>query len=403
MKPLITTLLVSFAAIVRGNEAANTIPFSTTAWNLDDPSVSLTGDRLTLTYASSGSSLFKPGENLVSEFYSSTCKGSAEYVIPNGAITDNGVHPYPSMNDGNVMLGFDVDTTAVVSDENLYDGANYKVTFCVRTMLGYGGDEAIPSLSYAEQETYGFQEVNFIETIIEISYDLESDFGLSPVTIESEPKVATKLNQSAFALAVWLCDLSDEASLAEGEMPPPIPITQKFSQGSLISVCVAPEGAPPNLKMSHIDNFVWKRQVGVLSGNIPEMVEQYAVQGGTASPDKLSTYLGCLGEHYCSITTLIKAAFYQKVDDGTDGQASGTGLAVTMFSRRRLGAEYETDANDRLLQGESIEEENSFAIVVDLNTDNDRPGDFLKTSDGVSVGFTALTSLIAQAGLLLLA
>ena len=107
----------------------------------------------------------------------------------------------------------------------------------------------------------------------------------------------------------------------------------------------------------------------------------------------MTSYSSCPEDTYCSFTSILKADFYQ-----SEVAVTGSGTATTIFGRR-LGA----DANNRVLQEESIEEESPFDIIVEVNAANDGPGDLLKTAGGVSVGFTALTSFNALAALMLLA
>ena len=157
-----------------------------------------TGTILILTYSGIGAEGLITGENIVSEFYDDQCKtqGDSEYVVDavNTGILDAdlGIRPNPvQKSDGSkdIVLALDIVTKDFVSDTQLFNGVTSNL--CVRTSIGYGGDAGSFMTLEEQKVAAGFQEVNFIETLVTINYNFGSTITVSGVNVVPVEKGAT--------------------------------------------------------------------------------------------------------------------------------------------------------------------------------------------------------------------
>ena len=416
MKLLFSAVLASCAATALGvvnNPVTNPGIYQNenqleSAWNMDEPEVDYTTTNNTfhLTYnTTTFFSDFDSDTHLNEEFYDVGCKtgDSAEKVVTTGI---KGINMYSSQMEqdagGILHLDFQLEPAILTKDTALYtDYGNGTGTLdlCIRAAIGFNGT-ANSNLTLQQQIDGGYREVNFIESLLTVVYDLQNDFEILSLNVEPKDKVTTTFAEDAYGIEAWLCNITTPTSdystytytptgLAEvtRSYPPAIDDTAfYFNQGALISVCVRPvdDAYSEGIIMDEITNFTWTRT----SGPLP--VSQKAVDSASAADNLLTYYPGCTGDHFCRFSSILFADFYI-----TRGTASGSGSAKTKFegTRRRLGANNE---------GRALQETagSVFDVSVELDITDEGPG-ALKTAGGVSLGFTALASFMALAGSML--
>ncbi len=286
--------------------------------------------------------------------------------------------------------------------------------FCVRAGIGYPEEDAqydmndsLQSLAYVLAN--GYQEVNFIESLITIFYDLTAGFKLDDFNVDPKERVETTEAKEAYSLEAWLCvpgsTGADMETRFEG-LKAPIAISNNFlagatntpeyfNQGALITVCVAPVEAAyaDGIRMDGITDFDWLRNdFGTAFTNnansLPtDAVTQEAIEAGQASGNLLTSYIktDCEGgKDYCRFSSILFADFYI-----TTGVVSGSGNAKLAFGNRRLG-----EARRQLQADEGGESPFDLQVPVDIN-DTGPAG--LKTAAGVSFATTSTFTIMAVA------
>lgn len=382
---------------------------------MDEPNIAYSKTTNTFTMTYSTTTFFKnfvSGEHLNEEFYTTACKtdDTEDGVITDGIFdTSVGVTTTPSAElsqdsgSGVMTLAFKIDPAVVTTNGAIYTdlGATGELKFCVRAAAGYGGDSD-SSLSLQEQITGGYKEVNFIESLITIVYDLEADFDVVDINVKPKDKVTTTFAEDEYGIEAWLCNITalqadyneykytpTGGSEVTRSYPPVIDdVTEFFRQGSLVSVCIRPVDTSyaEGIVMKEIVTFDWEREGG------PIPIEQPAVEASSPASNLLTYYPSCTNLDYCRISSILFADFYI-----TEGTAEGSGSAKTQFkTSRRLGAE---DNQGRALQ-EAETSGSRFDVNIALAASDDGPG-ALKTAGGASLGFTALASFMALAGSML--
>ena len=379
------------------------------AWNMDEPAIDYTTSNNTFHLTYNTTTFFKDfnsDTHLNEEFYNTGCKtgdASTEKVITNGIL---GINMYSSQMEqdsgGLLHLDFQLEPAILTTDSDLYeDYGNWTgaLELCVRAAIGFNGT-ADSNLTLQEQIDGGYREVNFIESLLTVVYDLKNDFAITQLNVEPKDKVTTTFQEDAYGITAWLCNITAPSNTysqytytptglntVTRSYPPAIDDPSFFfNQGALISVCVRPvdESYAEGIVMDEITNFTWTRS----SGPLP--VSQKAVDGASAA-DNLLTYYepGCTDSDYCRFSSILFADFYI-----TRGTASGSGSAKTKFvgTRRRLGANNEGRALQEAASG------SVFDVSVELDITDEGPG-ALKTAGGVSLGFT--TAIVAVAGSML--
>lgn len=304
---------------------------------------------------------------------------------------------------------------------------------CVRSSLGYNG-VANDTLSLQEQIGAGFKEVNFIESLITIRYNLDAGFCVASFNVEPKERLETTAQKDTYGLIAWLCDpytMVDHTS-PNRQLPAPIsanytnttlnpgdnPFASYFNQGALITVCVAPDDAAysDGIRMSTLTEFTWRRESYAKPGGpgLNFTVYQPAIETSVAAGNFLTAFdhVGCQGSEWCTFSSVLFADFY--INRGiVFGEGSAT-LEFADISRRerRLGeedSEYDEEGNAiALLEEESRQrrnlqdEESPFDLEVGVNGVEDGPG-ALRTAGGVSSGFSVVVSLLAVFGAALFA
>lgn len=305
--------------------------------------------------------------------------------------------------------------------------------FCVRSSLGYGAKLPI---AYYQNKTLdwqideGFQEVNFIESLITIFFNLTAGFSVLDFNVDPKERIETTVVKDTYNLVAWLCKRNNDienmetfpfANTADKVVPKKISDTflasepdeskEFFNQGALITVCVSPDDAAwrDGIRMNGINTFDWRRTDLLLTAadlddtsdiTQPAIVINAGTGIGEGAPNGLTSYTSSTctgGKAYCTFSSILFADFY--VSRGT---ASGSGSANLIFGTpgtRRLG-DPEEETTGRKLQEDESESPFDVSVPVDL-TDTGPAG--LKTAGGASYGITALASTLALLGAALLA
>lgn len=268
-----------------------------------------------------------------------------------------------------------------ITDDDIEDsnsGPYGEIKFCLRSSYGY---------------RYGiansFREVNFIESLITIRYDLKAGFCVRDFNVEPKERLEDAVQGGSFELEAWLCDtaLNQARTSPDRIVPAEIDPTYiqeysdvsnatYFNQGSLISVCVAPddEAYSKNMRMDRISSFDWKRDdLNATAASLPlseriklpSPIFQQAIENGAPSANGLTSYnyLECFGAEYCHFSSILFADFYI-----SRGVVYGDGSAVLKFGEvARRGRKLKATENtaNRQLQEDSTE--SSFGVAVPVN------------------------------------
>jgi len=304
------------------------------------------------------------------------------------------------------------DQTCGVGDPD--PGNQGTLNLCLRTSLGYSFGNPV-----------NFQEVNFIETLIRVDYDLSAGFCVDAFSVAPKDRELLTVSESySDALLAYLCIASqhpeyqpslhmENVTLSDGSTdsrPYPLtdyndpnninsPGTKKFNQGALINVCVKvkDEYIVEGVVLNGITSFSWLRTGEStydqdVSGNRQgdDTINQAAIVSGAPSTNFLTSYvnLNCVDETNCDFASVLYAQFYN-----TDGTVTGEGDANLKFARRRLGEDDETDG--RRLQEDPGTSAMDISIGVVAPTN-----DFgtLKTAGGFSPAATAFATVVAIVG-----
>jgi hypothetical protein len=186
---------------------------------------------------------------------------------------------------GEGSLAFAINTETLVQNSNVFTALltenSAEMKICTRFML---------------QTDDGSFEVNFIETIITIIFDLTAGFeveGFAVTVVEkNDPSAATFLE--AYNVVAYLCN-------------PAVPSEEltalTFNQGSVISVCLSPtvEALADGLLIETIDSFNWVRG----------FIEQPAIENSVQAANQLTNFVCAPGSIYCAFSSILYAEFYQ--------------------------------------------------------------------------------------------
>ena len=318
---------------------------------------------------------------------------SVEDLFGNGTSTTNDTFNCPAFDNTN----FNNSIRKLSGDRELYDFQASDVgkgvmRMCVRSSLGY-----------PKNATY-FREVNFIESLIYVFYDLTAGFCVLSVNVEPKDRLITSVQKDTYELEAWLCDLSQSENRTNSDrsLPAPVPSTYMtatsnvtnatyFNQGDLLTVCVAPDDYAYNegIRMDGLTSFTWKRYDQNFT---PEEVSQPAITNGIAASNLLTyyPYAECIGgSEYCRFSSILFADFYR-----SRGVTYGDGSAKMTFAttRRRLGEPKEEASARRFLQ--ESDSPSSFDVFVPVDYNEDGPIS-LKTAGTVS-SFGFCTTLVAS-------
>ena len=171
------------------------------------------------------------------------------------------------------------------------------VEYCLR-FSNYNIDKDVP----------GAREVNFLETTVKLSVDLNGDFGVQPLVIPDDAE--EKRDEEDVEVEAYICD-SDENV---------VPLTE-YNQGQTVRVCVTPtqETLERGFRMRQLDAFTFRRE-------IPFSTRQVATLPGGV-PDVLTVIQCRPGSVVCAFETLLFADFFV-----SEGVISGSGTCFLQFS-----------------------------------------------------------------------
>lgn len=170
------------------------------------------------------------------------------------------------------------------------------VEYCLR-FSNYNIDKDIP----------GAREVNFLETTVKLSIDLNGDFGVQPLVVPDE--VEEKQDEQDVEVEAYICDRDENV----------LQLTE-YNQGQTVRVCVTPtqETLERGFRMRQLDSFTYRRE-------IPFSTRQVAISPGGVL-DAL-TVLQCRpGSVVCAFETLLFADFFV-----SEGVISGEYRNINVF------------------------------------------------------------------------
>jgi len=408
MKFFVSALLALSASAVQGRELQAAALEA--RWNMDEPLITYDAvtNLFTLDFPTASASNTAAG--MAEEFYDVNCKddGSGaytEYIIPAGITDGDGSSAAAMDMDGGIpadprpQLDFMIDTQVLANDANIYtlvtqamaddpaldyendDVGKGEMKLCVRSSLGYVSGT--------------FQEVNFIESLITIKYDLTAGFSVDAFSVEPKEREETTAAKDTYALEAYLCNPAVTSVVAGPARTIPDQITDydvaggtdAFNQGALITVCVLPDGPTysDGIILNGLEDFTWTRD--------SPLTNQEAIIGGAASLNGLTSFTGCSLAEWCHFSSILFADFYISA-----GAVYGSGNAdLTFRTRRRLGA---TEEENRRLEEDAATSPFDLSVQVTANTEG--PG-ALKTAGGAAFGLKTLASVVALASAALLA
>mmetsp|Transcript_11793 Transcript_11793/g.24948 ORF Transcript_11793/g.24948 Transcript_11793/m.24948 type:complete len:749 (-) Transcript_11793:183-2429(-) len=269
--------LIAIAAFVFGGTAIVDAQLLS-KWTLSNPATTNFVDAtntFTMTYDVDNSII---GTNTVGEFYQNGCKEENKALGSTTGIKDVVTNVY-TPGTATLSFYFDVDALSQNNEVVIYDGEEAAATMeiCVRFML-----------MTEDQNT----EVNFIESIIKMTFDLTAGFRLEAFNVSPKLLDVSKGDKS-YGADAFLCN-PDTGEIYESNI---------FTQGKIISVCVKPnqEAIDDGLFLKSIDSFSWTR----------EAVNQLAIVAGSQADDGLTLYTCGSGSEFCTLSTLLYADFYK--------------------------------------------------------------------------------------------
>jgi len=247
-------------------------------WGFEEPNFTFVDETnaFTLTYAVDDSIT---QANTISAVYEKGCMEEG-----NELLAIDGIEGIKTAVDtiGEATLSFKLNPKILVGNSNIYtaipDEARGEMLICARFML---------------QTDDGSVKVNYLESVIQILFDLSTGLMVEGFSVTSKGKASSGNATKSYDVNAYLCNPSFPETQLNGNL---------FSQGSLVSVCVTPTQAAidEGVLMKSIDSFNWAK------GSI----EQPAVTIGAAASNQLS-YLSCqeLSLH-CTLSTVLYADFF---------------------------------------------------------------------------------------------
>jgi len=426
MKLFLLTFLGSIAAASAG--AAEDLM---NKWKLSDPVITFDSDSNTFVFKYPDSSSLVTENGVVTQMYTYSCKEGDDKVDTGTTVTFDG---FEASTTGGAIdtaaLSLTVDTKIVSADPTIYkvidatlrglvdDDANpvYEgltaddddlglVALCLRYSIGTPGATAAD-----------FYEVNFLETLIQIKYDLTAGFRVDGISVAPKAKSITTQAKDAYTLVAYLCDSTGATELENGRNVG-VAFSQgasSFAQGALVSVCVKPDSVAVNdgIFIKQITEYFWIRfeaSAPLPAGEFPE----FDSAGGAGDIKQKSVPIASNGNglsaityptaldgdnHFVLIQSILFADFYKSA-----GEVSGIGQATLKFAAaRRMLKGSDADAAIEGRRQLQDDEPTVFDVSVGVTNDAEGPG-ALKTAGGASLGFTAMATAAALVSAALLA
>jgi len=367
-------------------------------WNLEKPDVAYDPDANKFDFSYPAASV--KNDEMEITFYDINCRydGTGEFVEYELGQTGEGIDVSTITMDPTPKFYFTMDVQKLANNENIYttlsgdpaiddliatedngitddDVGSGVMQMCVRFDIGYKTDGV-------------FQSVNFIESILQIKYDLTVGFQVAAFSVAPKERITTTTVKDNYELLGYLCPDTAVTEMKEGRLVPKETVNGAFNQGALISVCVIPKSAAVDdgIIITSLTDYNWLRA--------DTNITQEAIKDSQKSTNGLSLHRCETPNHYCVIESILFAEFFE-----SSGVVGGTGNAQLAFEARRL-SEADAKAVRRKLEEEDSSAE--FDLSVGVNAGSDGPG-ALRTAGGASMGVTVVAALAGLVGASLLA
>ena len=399
-------------------------------WDLNEPVIDYDGETNVFTFTYPGSSSLVGGDGVRTVMYDYGCKEDENTVTSGIGFSFDGF----VVNDA--ILSVTVDTKIITAEPTLYfviDQALREIMIDGTTTPLYEGltaaDDDLGLVALCLRYSIGtpgntpadeFYEVNFLETLIQIKYDLTAGFKVEGISVAPKERSITTQAKDAYNLIAYLCD-SDITPTEDSEgRTVGVPKTQggdAFNQGALVSVCVKPDGTAvtDGIFIKEIIDYFWIRFETPPSAeqaefpafddagsatDIKQKALPLALNGNGLSAVTYPAGDG-LDNHYVMIQSILFADFYKSA-----GSVSGIGQATLKFAaaRRMLKGSDGADADTAIEGRRRLQDDAPSAFDVNIGVTNDAEGPgALKTAGGASLGFTAMATAAALVSAALLA
>lgn len=349
-------------------------------WNLTDNGVEFGGREFKLDYIVSDFILYSM---VGAEVYTEECRDGG-VVVPESdlnftIITDDtpqGVGDFERNLSVNVVAREeDLENSIIytaIYDENNVVGA--EIRFCFRLSLYTSGATPI--------------EVNFLETLVGITFDLTADLSIDTITVKAKDAQVAEFNQK-YDVDVYHCDDNDEELTGTA-------LANSYNQGEILRICVTPNqmARDQSVYMKAIESFAYRRDYGGPLGEIT----QDAVTNSQEASNYLTVLFCTPGSLVCAFETLLFAAMFV-----SPGVVEGTGTALLQIGSdpvRMRRRNIERQSSHRALQegddGIGTVSQFDFNFPVSIG---DRFNGILKTSS--SSATTLIFSFLAMGMMML--
>lgn len=381
---LLLATLVGQVSALGGIAGANSADALANLWLISDPILGAANKSFEFKYGNISSVHDVPAGAVKATWYDSGCKeGGAPFYLQYAAGQHNTTYSATLFNvtsldrdpddPPTVVLDFDTvpKEVAKVGMPLYYTGDNENVMmYCVRFGLEAGGIE-----------------INFLETLVNISISLSGDFLTDTLTVKPKDKTNTT-SEINYQVDAQLC----------GPQGP-------FNQGDVISVCVHPdlESLADGIIMDFVSAFAWTRgDIGLTQIAIKEGFNNQAADALTfVDITQRASENGGNGFPYphIRVSSVLYATYYQN-----EGSVQASGSATMKFPerRRRLGAdEAPVSAERRRLEDEGIPP-SPFDISAGVRKGTDGPVT-LQTAAGPSQSYAFGATIVGLVSAVLLA
>lgn len=244
-------------------------------WALDNPVTTFVAETNTFTLTYDLDDTIGQSNTLATIFDKDCLEGNNEMTE---GITGMAL-AFPSIGKG--TLDFTIDTSILSQRSDVYAVVSPgigEMKLCARFML---------------QTDDGSFEVNFIESVITVTFDLTSGFELAAFAVVAKELVET-IGDKSYDAEAYLCN----TSYPDIRLP-----STALTQGGVVSVCVTPSqiAIDDGLFLTSIDSFMWVRG----------QIEQPAIEDGIEASNSLTQFYCRPGSLVCSFVSILYADFYQ--------------------------------------------------------------------------------------------
>lgn len=379
-------------------------------WNLEEPSFLYAAKTFTMTYKFSkgiaDTTQTKAGLYLYGDLtdpnadlncYQGDATGKNEYVgtaldIREDDFSTSGLSVPGTEKQETVSVN--LDTALIALDKNVFtnneaEGTNF-IAFCVRYGLYTDG-------------TAGGYEVNFLETLVELTVTLKGNFTVTDIVVAPKDKLKRTANVD-YKLRAFQCT-GKNADGAGIEKPAPAEGSTEgtFSQGDVITVCVEPDSIArtDGVFMTVVSKFEYilmdENDVTVKTDITQLAIDvDNALKGERGAMYGLTNIDVCLGEIACKIETILFASFYTRkgtvLGEGAGTMQFGTNGGDGDFTKRKLRG---ADASRALQADEAASGDFDVNFQIASN-------DSFERNSGASSSLSILALVISAAAALML-